>query len=430
MKTINPLHPISPPGDDTDHPVGATFSLPQQDTRAGSDEATELIRAKLRAFYANEPDAKEEEDEVAHMHSKLSKHQKYMQSLAGSGRSLAEIQTAWHQYYVGLPDKEKHEVWQEFYAAHQQQSQYAKSPDTPKHKAPEHHQQHKLEQLHVGSIPAEEGRRKSHAKTAHHGRPRKVSELRKELVGKVDSRAQARLTAKHHLKSLAFGLSMGVLVILILLFGFFNDRFLAPFFTPSRNISATPIIINPDSVATGTDPKVIIPKINVEIPVVYDVPTIEEAAVEKGLERGVVHYATTPNPGEKGNVVVFGHSSNNILNPGKYKFAFVLLSRLDTGDVFYLQKDGKRYAYKVFEKKIVEPTDISVLDPVPSKVATATLITCDPPGTSLHRLVVVGEQISPDPSGNTDSTAVKASGKPAELPSNAPSLWSRILQIF
>jgi sortase (surface protein transpeptidase) len=37
--------------------------------------------------------------------------------------------------------------------------------------------------------------------------------------------------------------------------------------------------------------KLIIPKINVEIPVVYDVNTIEESAVEKGLERGVVHYA-------------------------------------------------------------------------------------------------------------------------------------------
>ncbi|MCA9333489.1 sortase, partial [Candidatus Saccharibacteria bacterium] len=101
------------------------------------------------------------------------------------------------------------------------------------------------------------------------------------------------------------------------------------------------------------------------------------------------------------------------------------LNKLETGDLFYLTKDGVRYAYRVYEKRIVSPTDTSVLGPT-SKPATATLITCDPPGTSINRLIVVGEQISPDPSQNAASTAQPLNQEPAVIPGNAPSLWSRI----
>jgi sortase A len=216
---------------------------------------------------------------------------------------------------------------------------------------------------------------------------------------------------------------MGAIVVLIMMFGLFNDRFIAPFISPSKQVSDTPIIID-SATAVGPVPKIIIPKINVEIPVIYDEPSLEEDAIQKALERGVVHYANTPNPGELGNSVIFGHSSNNILNKGKYKFAFVLLNKLEIGDVFFLTKDGVRYSYKVFDKKIVKPTDLSVLNAT-SKPATATLITCDPPGSSLNRLVVVGEQINPDPKNNKPSSAVQSNEQVTIIPSNAPSLWQR-----
>ncbi|HSX46743.1 MAG TPA: sortase, partial [Patescibacteria group bacterium] len=147
-------------------------------------------------------------------------------------------------------------------------------------------------------------------------------------------------------------------------------------------------------------------------------------------ERGVVHYATTPNPGELGNGAIFGHSSNNILNKGKYKFAFVLLKRLEVGDTFMLQKDGKRYVYRVFDKKVVKPSEVDVLNHDYGKPATFSLITCDPPGTSLNRLVVTGEQITPDPATNVKSSATPSSQKPTILPSNSESLWHRLVHLF
>ncbi|MCL4357982.1 sortase, partial [Patescibacteria group bacterium] len=120
--------------------------------------------------------------------------------------------------------------------------------------------------------------------------------------------------------------------------------------------------------------------------------------------------------------------SNNILNPGKYKFAFVLLHDLVKGDVFYLTYADKIYAYKVFLTKIVSPNDVSVLNPLAGHVATATLITCDPPGTSLNRLIVVGDQINPSPTGDTAPTpTISASTNVTQLPSNGPTLWQRYI---
>jgi len=149
--------------------------------------------------------------------------------------------------------------------------------------------------------------------------------------------------------------------------------------------------------------------------------------LQNALEDGVVHYADTAMPGEDGNLVIVGHSSNNIFNKGKYKFAFVLLSRLDNGDTFYIQKDGKRYTYQVYKKTIVSPDNVSVLGPA-DKTATATLITCDPPGTSTNRLVVVGEQISPEVGSNIAASGENTLATSTRVvPGNSPSLWSRLV---
>lgn len=378
-----------------------------------SNDATELIRKKLDSLYAQEPNAKEELNEVLGEARPRSKHQAYMQQLSQSGMSLADIQTAWHNYYQHLSDAEKHEVWQEFYAEHGQHYQFQPQSETSRSTSP----------LTVKPAPPKSTKKRTYHRPKPPVDTRTVAEVKQQLTNRVSQRR--KLTTKQHFQSLMFGVGMGTLVLIILLFGFFNERFIAPFITPSRQVSSTPIIIDPSTTAVGPNPEVIIPKINVEIPVVYNEPSVDEEAIQTALERGVVHYATTPNPGEKGNAVIFGHSSNNILNPGKYKFAFVLLSRLENGDTFYLTKDGIRYAYQVYDKRIVKPTDVSVLGTT-DKPATATLITCDPPGTSLNRLIVVGQQISPDPSTDKASTAIKSAQTPTIIPSNAPSLWQRL----
>lgn len=399
-------------------------SLPKQTDTA--NPAVTLVREKLSKIYASEPNAKAEAREVEHLKTHRSKHQQFMYSLTTSGKSLADIQTEWHNYYVGLPDDQKHEVWQEFYEA-QRPTHNTHNAHKPDHK---HHENRKDIKSHHGRnadhAPARSSANHLHTSMSYQqssSDQRTVSEIKSQLLDKIS--AGGKLTAVHHVKSLLFGLGMSALVLLLITFIFFNEAYIAPFISPNQSVSATPIIGAQDG-PVGPESKIIIPKINLEVPVVYGLKTIEENDIQNALEEGVVHYATTPNPGEQGNSVIVGHSSNNILNKGKYKFAFVLLKRLEAEDTFFVHKDGVRYTYKVYKKEIVGPDTISVLG-TQERANTITLITCDPPGTSVNRLIITAEQISPDPSGNKASSAITS--PPAErqkLPSNAPSLWSRI----
>jgi sortase A len=372
-----------------------------------SNPAADLIRRKIDAAFAQAPPASEEIKEVSRLSpaSAASPHQKFMEELLSSGKSLPEIQTAWHEYYAALPDKAKHEVWQEFYAQHAQNSHYAASTTTI--------QPRSGEPTKIAVAPLRQQRKRLGTKAI---------ELRKRLA---TTKAQPAKHSASPLKSLAFGIGVGSIVIIIFLFSFFNERFIAPFIQPSRNVTDIPIIES--TAAISSAPQIIIPKINVEIPVIYNVDTISNNAVEDALENGVVHYADTALPGQDGNGVIVGHSSNNIFNPGKYKFAFVLLSRLDDGDTFYLDYGGVRYTYEVYQKEIVSPNDVGVLGDT-NKPATFSLITCDPPGTSINRLVVVGQQINPNPTANTASTSGnKLATESAVIPGASPSLWSRLV---
>lgn len=423
----NPLFPSADNPSSGQQPDGFIVSPKKATVRtpdsapAGSETdrqaAADLIRRKLDRIYADEPDAEQEIKEAETVKPR-SKHQEFMHALATSGKSLAEIQTEWHHYYITLPNKEKHEVWQEFYESSATLSKYHKHVAQPK--------QIEKELLTAKGIELDNAKPRV---LAVHPAPKKPNRsrgaIKKHLLEQVTG--GGKLTAKHHLQSLLFGLGLGFVVILIFLFGFFNEVVIAPFIQPSRNASATPLILSTDSVAPSSTPEVIIPKINVEIPVVYTQASTNESDIENSLEDGVVHYPTTVMPGEKGNAAFFGHSSNNIFNKGKYKFAFVLLHTLVPGDTFYLTYNGKVYVYKVITKTIVDPSEVGVLGPVQGQTATATLITCDPPGTSLHRLVIVGQQISPDPAGNTESQSQSGNTVigPTQLPGNGPTLWTR-----
>jgi LPXTG-site transpeptidase (sortase) family protein len=382
-------------------------------TPADVQTAADLIRDKVARVYSDEPSALTESAE-SRASTHRSKHQQFMYDLSLSGKDLATIQTEWHNYYQGLTANDKHQVWHEFYASQSLLTKPAAADNA----------QLLADHKSQASAPS---RTKAATKKPRLKDSRSAKEV--QAVIKHNVSAGGKLTAKHHIQSLLFGLGLGAIVVLIFLFGLFNEVVIAPFIQPSRTAVATPIIVSDSTVTASTTPQVIIPKINVQIPVNYTETSTNEATIENALEGGVVHYPTTSFPGQTGNAAFFGHSSNNIFNKGKYKFAFVLLHTLVPGDTFYLTYNGKVYVYKVITKDIVEPNNVGVLNPVPGQVATATLITCDPPGTSLHRLIIVGQQISPDPSGNTTSTATTtatSAAPTATLPGNGPTAWSRL----
>lgn len=202
----------------------------------------------------------------------------------------------------------------------------------------------------------------------------------------------------------------------------YNTSGAAPLTIPATGSLSANAPISPD-------PTIVIPKINVNAPVVY-LGSTNEKDVLAGLQNGVVHYGNTPNPGEVGNSVFFGHSSNDWWEPGNYKFVFVLLDKLVVGDTFTINYNSEQYTYQVTETKVVSPADVSVLSQ--TSTPTVTLITCSPPGTSWNRLVVSAKQISPSGSGSTASNTSSAPSvnAPASLPSNSPGIVSQVSGFF
>jgi sortase A len=231
-----------------------------------------------------------------------------------------------------------------------------------------------------------------------------VNELRSELLDKV-KKSGSKIRTSRHFKPALVALSVA------LVFGFlqYNQLLFASvmaFTVPASTDSSSSYIDPSTDIAVSQDPVLKIPKINVEAPVVYGLTSIDETVVQSKLKNGVVHYpiaGANALPGEIGNTVILGHSANDVFDDGNYKFIFLHLDRLEKGDTFYLNYEGKRYTYSVTEKKIIDPSQVSELV-INNGKPMATLVTCTPPGTALKRLLIIGEQIAPDPSTATTST--------------------------
>lgn len=147
------------------------------------------------------------------------------------------------------------------------------------------------------------------------------------------------------------------------------------------------------------DDRIIIPRINKNVPVV-NVKTENllrrdwgalEKDIQESLRDGVVHYPGTAFPGQRGNVVLTGHSSYFAWDPGRFKDVFALLHEVVVGDTVIVYHDQIKYTYKVYETKVVAPDEVEILTQQGND--KLTLITCTPVGTNLRRLIVVAKPV-------------------------------------
>jgi sortase A len=123
---------------------------------------------------------------------------------------------------------------------------------------------------------------------------------------------------------------------------------------------------------------------------VRDIPVYDGAASDKSkLAAGVLHLQDTDFPWEKeANVYIAGHRLG-FPNTNSH-LAFWDLNKLEEGDEFYItDSEGRKYTYKVFNKFIASPENLSVLAPVDGK-NIVTLQTCTLPDYT-SRLLVRGE---------------------------------------
>lgn len=132
------------------------------------------------------------------------------------------------------------------------------------------------------------------------------------------------------------------------------------------------------SMTLGEQPKTIgimnIPKINLRAP-------IAEGAALDILRFAIGHMESTTALGEVGNSVVAGHRSHSF---GVY---FNRLDEMAIDDEIIVETSKGKTTYVVYEIKIVEPDDVSVLKSS-STFRVLTLVTCDPVINPTHRLIV------------------------------------------
>ena len=152
----------------------------------------------------------------------------------------------------------------------------------------------------------------------------------------------------------------------------------------ARLLTNQPINIQP----ANTDFAIVIEKLGVNAPIVPDVTVTDEDKYNAALKNGVAHAASSQYPSEQpGNVYLFAHSAIDFWNLGKYAKVFNLLRKLELGDMVHVFYDDKDFVYEVVNMETYKgwntyPLTRSTLEPV------LTLQTCDPPGTTLNRLVV------------------------------------------
>lgn len=112
---------------------------------------------------------------------------------------------------------------------------------------------------------------------------------------------------------------------------------------------------------------------------------------EEKLKESAIHLEGTGFPWQKeANVYVAGH---RLGYPATGSFlVFYDLDKLRNGDeVFLTDANGKKYTYKVFKEFIVDPTDLSVTEPIKGK-NIVTLQTCTLPDYT-QRIIVQAELV-------------------------------------
>lgn len=112
------------------------------------------------------------------------------------------------------------------------------------------------------------------------------------------------------------------------------------------------------------------------------------------FEKNLAHLPGAALPGEKGNVFITGHSSLiSLYKPDNFKAIFANLPEVKKGDQILVEANSQIFEYKVTSLKVVDPKDISVINPPEPTGRYLTLMTCVPPGLYLKRLIVLAELI-------------------------------------
>lgn len=160
-----------------------------------------------------------------------------------------------------------------------------------------------------------------------------------------------------------------------------------------------PVVFNPlvtedgSSIApVNTDFSLIVPKIGVNAAVIPAVNPTNPGEYLEALQKGVAHASTSYFPNEEGTVYLFSHSTNYDWFVKDLNAVFYLLKNLSEGDLIVVFYQGRRYTYRLSDKRVVAATEVSYLVPQGGK-KRLILQTCWPPGSTAERLLIFADLV-------------------------------------
>ncbi len=353
------------------------------DKQTERDAAARVVRDQIDAIYGNQPKI----TTAAPANPQPSPTQPIAQQPQQQAYRPAN---SWQQY---------HAQWQDYYRKY-------------------------YERYYVGHLHQAINEQPKVALTDEEKREAELLNLREKIVTTAKSSAKKARKSRHFIPVLS-----ALLVVLVVAFLQYNEVIAAniqSYVSPGA-IDPQNIVVDPTSnTQVSSDPKLIIPKINVDVPVIYDT-TPDYNSMMAAMAKGVAHFAVPGAdsvPGQIGNTVFSGHSSNDLFEAGDYKFIFAQLDKLQNGDTIYVNYNSVRYTYSVIKEQVVKPDNVQALYGYNDK-PYLTLITCTPLGTSLNRLLVTAEQISPDPTKASAANTNSGSSK-ATIPGNTPTALEKL----
>ncbi len=142
------------------------------------------------------------------------------------------------------------------------------------------------------------------------------------------------------------------------------------------------------------DNRIFIEWLDIQAPIVdikyYTEEKLEKWDFSKELEQWVIKYPWTPNPDQKGNILIFWHTSNYAWVKSDFNNVFSKIPQMEVGNQIKLARNGKMYIYDVISKDIVKPKDLIAIGEK-NDDHYISLIWCYPIGDSSKRVVVQGK---------------------------------------
>lgn len=354
--------------------------------KAQQEAATNVVRGQVDSAYGQSAAASEQD---------INPYQRtHQQSPQPTPEQWKQYHSAWQDYYQ--------KYYERYYVGHIHQARQAIAAQ--------------------GMAPTQQ-----FASTDTQATDEAVNDLRLQLRETVQKKATEVRKSRHFIP-----IAAAFSVMLLFAFLQYNQLLIAnvqAYISPGT-IDPQNIIVDPTT-STAVDPaltNIIIPKINVDAPVDYNA-TPDQPSQLAAMKNGLAYFGiagANSKPGQVGNTPVAGHSSNDVLESGSYKFIFAQLEKLEVGDVVYANYQGTRYTYTVTKKDVVLPNEVSQLVYATDK-PLLTLITCTPLGTAQKRLLVTAEQVNPSPAAATKAPAQSdTSSKSTEMAGTSPTIFERL----